>query len=328
MKKRKEIIKHLKKFFSTDNLKSILKIGGSVGVTAGILLCFGFLDPQLVLGTLLSLEGTALYKLLENGFAGEKYDEKILDELHKEVRKNKNLQAEIASFFEQNWKEILSMMEYFDEDYKHFFMRNIKLSKEILEKFEISFKKIDELYGELKIKNFDIYLEYEDPINSFEDVKKNLRNADDIIDRPEVSRILEHFWNQNGILVLEGYPTSGKSFVAYLVAKRWLEEGGRIAVLRQGQILTESDAAFLGKKTLLTIADQNNELGDMVFKNLEQFARKCLITRRLGEFSRTLKVIESRLTEKFLQDEDYLYEAKFGRIWEHCKIYRVLHRKI
>ncbi|MBU7048003.1 MAG: hypothetical protein HXS54_16310, partial [Theionarchaea archaeon] len=38
--------------------------------------------------------------------------------------------------------------------------------------------------------------------------------------------------------------------------------------------------------------------------------QKCLITRRLGEFARSPGILESRLTEKFVLDEDYLYNAE------------------
>lgn len=97
--------------------------------------------------------------------------------------------------------------------------------------------------------------------------------------------------------------------MAYLVAREWLKTGGRVALLRQGEILEERDHILLGKETFLVIADQNNELSDMAFRNVES-AKKCLITRRLGEFAKPSKIIESRLTEEFKTDEDYLYTAE------------------
>ncbi len=304
-------MEHLKKVFSRDNLRSILKVGGPIGVTAGILLCFGFADPDLVLPTLLSIQGTALYDLLKESFSKKEYDENAHEKLCEEIQRNKKLQADLTSFFEKNWDDILSIMKNSDEAYKHLLYRNIGYSTQILENFNILYDKIDNLYGELGIKNFDIYLENEDPLQSFENVKKNIDSASDIIDRSEVSKIIEHFKKGDGLLVLEGFPTSGKSFVAYLVAREWLKSGGRVAVLRQGEVLQEREHNLLGKEIFLTIVDQNNELSDMAFRNVEQSARKCLITRRLGEFAEPSTRIESRLTENFVTEEDYLYSTAF-----------------
>ncbi|MBU7047534.1 MAG: hypothetical protein HXS54_13955, partial [Theionarchaea archaeon] len=54
------VMDHFKGIFSKDNLKRILNIGGPIGVVAGILFSFGFVNPELALMTLLSLEGSAL----------------------------------------------------------------------------------------------------------------------------------------------------------------------------------------------------------------------------------------------------------------------------
>lgn len=198
-------MEHFKKVFSRENLRSILKVGGSIGsigVTAGILLCFGFADPELVLPTLVGIEGTALYDLLKESFSKKEYDEKTLKKLCEEIQENNELQANLKSFFEENWNDILSIMKNSDEEYKHLLYRNINYSTQILRNFNILLEKIDNLYGELGIKNFDIYLENEDPLQGFENVRKNIDNVSDIIDRPEVSKIVEHFKKEDGMLVL------------------------------------------------------------------------------------------------------------------------------
>jgi hypothetical protein len=59
------VMDHFKRIFSEDNLKSILVTGGPAGVVAAILFSFGFTNPELVLTALVSLEGSALYDLLE-----------------------------------------------------------------------------------------------------------------------------------------------------------------------------------------------------------------------------------------------------------------------
>lgn len=55
----------------------------------------------------------------------------------------------------------------------------------------------------MKIKSFEIYLEYEDPLHGFENVREEIVRAGDILDRPEVSKIIEYFENKDGILCLE-----------------------------------------------------------------------------------------------------------------------------
>ncbi|MBU7046923.1 MAG: hypothetical protein HXS54_10870, partial [Theionarchaea archaeon] len=203
--------------FSKDNLKRILNIGGPIGVVAGILFSFGFVNPELALMTLLSLEGSALFDLLKESFTGKEYDEKTLSELCQEIRENKDLQVEISKYFDERWDDLISIIRDSNEEYKHLLYRNIHKSTQILENFKISLEKLDKIYTELRIKNFEIYLENEDPKESFENVK-DVEDSD-IIERPEVSKIIKHFQEENGMLVLEGFPTSGKSFVAYLVTK-------------------------------------------------------------------------------------------------------------
>jgi hypothetical protein len=324
------VMDHFKRIFSKDNLKRILVIGGPVGVVAGILFSFGFANPELALTALVSLEGSALYDLLKESFTRKKYDEEIFSELCQKIQENKNLQADVSKYLEGRWDDFISIIKDSNEEYKHLLYRNIHNSTYILQNFKISLERLNSICTELKIKNFDIYFENEDPKESFENVM-GVEDTD-IVERPEVSKIIKHFQEEDGMLVLEGYPTSGKSFVAYLVAREWLKEGGRVAVLRAGEVLPEGDYALLRQESFLAIADQNNELTDMAFRNMENSAKKCLITRRLGEFARPSGILESRLTEKFVSDEDYLYSpevvhgnircflGEFGKIKEYIEI--------
>jgi hypothetical protein len=76
----------------------------------------------------------------------------------------------------------------------------------------------------------------------------------DVFDRSEADAVLE-MTRKHRLVVLEGHPLTGKTFLVFSVARKWLAEGNPIAVLRPGDLSPSSILQLKQVPGLMCIAD-------------------------------------------------------------------------
>jgi len=109
-----------------------------------------------------------------------------------------------------------------------------------------------------------------------------LRN---VVDRPESDAILEAFSGKTRQIVITGKALSGKSFLAFKVAQKWIHQGGTVAWM-QSPTLTSINIQHLNTaRNLLLVWDpvEPATLDENAFAQLQQFVGRVLITTRTGD---------------------------------------------
>ncbi|MGD8564615.1 MAG: tetratricopeptide repeat protein, partial [Desulfarculaceae bacterium] len=155
----------------------------------------------------------------------------------------------------------------------------------------------DEMHAMLAALPFPVFLSVGQLVEGLPRISEiGLQN---VVDRPESDAILAAFAGKTRQLMVTGKALSGKSFLGFKVAQKWIQQGGAVAWM-QSPTLTSINVQAMnqGRKPLLVWDPvEPAALDENAFSQLRQFTGHVLINTRVGDRSPAKQAAEQRLKQ-------------------------------